>query len=52
MGLQQVRTGIALSLSSLFIFKEIYCTENSARYTRLQNYFFTQFAIVVIRRSE
>jgi len=25
--------------------KEIYCTENSARYTRLQNCSFNQFAI-------
>ena len=35
-----------------FLFKEIYCTENSARYTRLQNCSFNQFATVVIRRSE
>jgi hypothetical protein len=33
-------------------FKEIYCTKNSARYTRLQNCPFNQFTIVVIRRSE
>jgi hypothetical protein len=31
---------------------DFYCTENSARYARLQNCFFNQFAIVVIRRSE
>jgi len=38
----------------MFVFfpKEIYCTENSARYTRLQNCSFNQFAIVIIRRSE
>ena len=34
-----------------YFFKEIYCTENSARYTRLQNCSFNQFAIVVIRRA-
>ena len=32
-------------------FKEIYCTENSARYTRLQNCSFNQFAIVVTGRA-
>jgi hypothetical protein len=36
----------------LNFFKEIYCTENSAKYTRLQNCSFNQFAIVVFRRSE
>jgi len=34
-----------------FFLKEIYCTENSARYTRLQNCSFNQFAIVVVRRA-
>jgi hypothetical protein len=32
--------------------REIYCTENSARYTRLQNCSFNQFAMVVICRRE
>ena len=34
-----------------FFFKDIYCTENSGRYTRLQNCSFNLFAIVVIRRA-
>jgi hypothetical protein len=35
-----------------FIFKEVYCTEYSARYTRLQNCPINQFATFVILRSE
>ena len=34
-----------------FFFKEIYWTENSVRYTRLQNCSFNQFAKVVICRA-
>jgi len=37
--------------AAINFFKEIYCTENSWRYTRLQNCSFNQFAIVVIRRA-
>ena len=44
--------GQAFYLFIYLFFKEIYCTENSARYTRLQNCSFNQFAIVVICRSE
>jgi len=33
-----------------FFFKEIYCTEKSVKYTRLQNCSLNQFAIVVTRR--
>jgi hypothetical protein len=51
----QSGTGTDFSLSTslflCFFFKEIYCTENSLRYTRLQNCSFNQFAIVVIRRA-
>ena len=32
------------------LFKEIYCTQKSVKYTRLQNCSLNQFAIVVTRR--
>jgi hypothetical protein len=46
-----VRNMKRIFLKNVF-FKGIYCTENSARYTGLQNCSFNQFAIVVIRRRE
>jgi hypothetical protein len=42
---------VMIFVISSFFFKEIYCTGSLARYTRLQNCSFNQFAIVVIRRS-
>jgi len=38
-----------VSMSTFFL-KEIYCTEKSVKYTRLQNCSFNQFAVVVTRR--
>jgi hypothetical protein len=43
--------GRVFSVSPEIFFKEIYYTENSVRYTRLQNCSFNQFAIVVIHRA-
>jgi len=47
----ELYVAVFLGNASLFFFKEVYCTENSPRYTRLQNCSFNQFAIVVIRRA-
>jgi hypothetical protein len=39
-----------MSLPCRLFLKEIYCTEKSVKYTRLQNCSLNQFAIVVTRR--
>ena len=47
----QCRNGSYLySLMLPSFFKEIYCTEKSVKYTRLQNCSLNQFAVVVFRR--
>jgi hypothetical protein len=47
---EEMTGGIDYCVVKIF-FKEIYYTENSARYTGLQNCSFNQFAIVVICRA-